>query len=82
MRPNVAPVELSTGAQEPNSTAVSGTPTGVAGIGTPPTASSPTPGSSAMLQSFFESLMKSESNEGLRKGVEDVIADEKRKQET
>jgi len=82
VRPNVAPVELSTGAQEPNSTAVSGTPTGVAGIGTPPTASSLTPGSSAMLQSFFESLMKSESNEGLRKGVEDVIADEKRKQET
>lgn len=53
-------------------------PTGPSG--TPgPTASSLTPGSSAMLQSFFESLMKSESNEGLRKNVEDVIADEKKK---
>jgi len=47
--------------------------------GAPPTASSLTPGSSAMLQSFFESLMKSESNEGLRKDVEGVIADEKKK---
>merc|ERR1711924_205928 len=54
------------------------TPT-VAAAGTPQAASSLTPGSSAMLQSFFESLMKSESNEGLRKGVEDVIADEKKK---
>jgi dynein light intermediate chain 1 len=39
------------------------------------------PNSSAMLQNFFESLMKSESNEGLRKGVEEIIGDEKKLQE-
>lgn len=73
VRPASATLELSAGGGEPNST--TGTPTPAGGA----PASSLTPGSSAMLQSFFESLMKSESNEGLRKGVEDVIADEKRR---
>jgi len=47
----------------------------------PTTSNSLTPNSSAMLQNFFESLMKSESNEGLRKGVEEIIGDEKKLQE-
>jgi len=47
----------------------------------PSTSASLTPNSSAMLQNFFESLMKSESNEGLRKGVEEIIGDEKKAQE-
>jgi len=75
-RPAAASVELTSGAQDVGAAAAVGTPTAA---GATPTASSLTPGSSAMLQSFFESLMKSESNEGLRKGVEDVIADEKRR---
>merc|ERR1711871_829775 len=47
-----------------------------------PSTASLTPNSSAMLQNFFESLMKSESNEGLRKGVEEIIGDEKKAQES
>jgi len=50
-------------------------------LGVPPGGNSLTPNSSAMLQNFFESLMKSESNEGLRKGVEEIIGDEKKLQE-
>lgn len=46
-----------------------------------PGASSLTPNSSAMLQNFFESLMRSESNEGLRQNVEEIIGDEKKLQE-
>lgn len=48
----------------------------------PGAGSSLTPNSSAMLQNFFESLMKSESNEGLRKGVEGLINDENKLQES
>lgn len=69
-----APVELFSGTADVGTAAAPGTAPGAA-----PTASSLTPGSSAMLQNFFESLMKSESNEGLRKDVEGVIADEKRR---
>jgi dynein light intermediate chain 1, cytosolic len=75
-------VELSTGdtSESPGPAAATATVTtpAVASPGGAP-ASSLTPGSSAMLQSFFESLMKSESNEGLRKDVEGVIAEEKKK---
>jgi len=68
-------VELFSGAPDVGTTAAAAG----AAPGAAPTASSLTPGSSAMLQNFFESLMKSESNEGLRKDVEGVIADEKRR---
>ena len=80
VRTPMASVELSTDNASESPGPATGTPTqptAATGAGTP--ASSLTPGSSAMLQSFFESLMKSESNEGLRKGVEDVIAEEKKK---
>jgi dynein light intermediate chain 1 len=79
VRAAVAPAELATGGAEAGATSTPTAASAPGAKGASPHASSLTPGSSEMLQSFFESLMKSESNEGLRKGVEDVIADEKRK---
>lgn len=70
----------------PKETKLESTPTvssarNATGAVDPSPGASLTPNSSAMLQNFFESLMKSESNEGLRKGVEEIIGDEKKLQE-